>query len=170
VSAGRHLVLVGLSGSGKSTIAPLLQARTGRSVTIDIDREVVERDGRTIAEIFEQEGETGFRSLESSVLAEALAGPPAVVATGGGIVLELENRRMLRDQTVIWLRAAPGHLAERLADTSEARPLLDGDAEFALHRMASEREALYSEVADLVVDVEGVDPRTLADEIAERLA
>lgn len=166
-----HLVLVGLSGSGKSTLAPLLRSRTGRSVVVDLDREVEERAGRTVAEIFAEEGETGFRQLESQALAEALAGPPAVIATGGGVVLEVDNRRLLRgDATVVWLRASPGHLAQRLTDTSEARPLLDGDPEFALHRMATEREALYSEVADVVVDVEGVDPRSLADELAERLA
>ena len=165
-----HVALVGLSGSGKSTLAPLLAFRTGRALSIDLDRVVEEMAGRTVAEIFAEEGETGFRALESQALAEALAGPPAVIATGGGVVLERENRRLLRDHAeVVWLRATPAHLAERLQDTSEARPLLDGDAEFALHRMATEREALYSEVADLVVDVDGVDPRTLVDELAERL-
>jgi shikimate kinase len=164
-----HLVLVGLSGTGKSTLAPLLMNRTGRSVVVDLDRAVEERTGRTVQEIFDDEGETGFRLLESQALEEALAGPPAVIATGGGVVLEIQNRAMLREATVVWLRARPSHLAERLTDTSEARPLLDGDAEFALSRMASEREALYAEVADHTVDVEGVDPRTLAEELADRL-
>lgn len=166
----QHIVLVGLSGSGKSTLAPLLLSRTGRSVAIDLDRVVEETTGRSVQEIFDEQGETEFRRLESQALSDALAGPPAVIAAGGGVVLELENRRMLRGgATVVWLRASPGHLRERLEDTSEARPLLDGDAEFALHRMATEREALYSEVADIVVDVEGTDPRTLADELAPRL-
>lgn len=165
-----HLVLVGLSGSGKSTLAPLLRSRTGRAATVDLDRVITRTSGRRIDEIFDAEGETGFRQLESQALADALAGPPAVIATGGGVVLESENRRLLREHaTVIWLRAHPSHLARRLTDTSEARPLLDGDAEFALHRMATEREALYAEVADIVVDVEGVDPRSLAAELAERL-
>lgn len=165
-----HIVLVGLSGSGKSTLAPLLRSRTGRSAVVDLDRAIESMTGRTIPEIFEEEGEAGFRLLESQALADALAAPPAVVATGGGVVLEYENRRLLRDNAVVvWLRARPDHLALRLADTSEARPLLDGDMEFALHRMATEREALYAEVADLVVDVEGGDPLTLADEIAARL-
>ena len=165
-----HLVLVGLSGTGKSTLAPLLMNRTGRSVVVDLDRSVEERAGRSVQEIFDDEGETGFRLLESQALARALAGPPAVIATGGGVVLETQNRAMLRQgATVVWLRARPSHLAERLTDTSEARPLLDGDAEFALSRMASEREALYAEVADITVEVEGIDPRTLAEELADRL-
>lgn len=166
-----HVVLVGLSGAGKSTLAPLLLSRTGRSVAVDLDREVERTTGRSVREIFEEQGETGFRLLESQALSNALGGPPAVIATGAGVVLEQQNRQMLRDgATVVWLRAAPDHLASRLTDTSEARPLLDGDAGFALKRMATEREALYAEVADHVVDVEGVDPRDLADELAERLA
>jgi shikimate kinase len=170
VSAPGHLVLVGLSGSGKSTLAPLLRSRTGRSAAIDLDRVVEERSGRSIPEIFAEEGETGFRLHESQALTDALSGPPAVIATGGGVVLELDNRRRIaQDATVIWLRASPDHLVERLTDTSEARPLLAGDADFALHRMASEREALYREVADIVVDVEGVDPLDLADELARRV-
>ena len=164
-----HLVLVGLSGTGKSTLAPLLMTRTGRSAAIDLDRVVEERTGRSVEQIFSEEGETGFRLLESQALAEALSGPPAVIATGGGVVLEAQNRALLRGATVVWLRARPSHLAARLADTSEARPLLDGDAEFALSRMASEREALYAEVADLTLEVEGADPRTLAEELAAQL-
>src|SRR5690606_13084176 len=122
VSGTDHIVLVGLSGTGKSTIAPLVRARTGRSVVVDLDRVVVETAGRSIAEIFSDEGETGFRQRESQALADALAGPPAVVATGGGVVLEQQNRALLRSEaTVVWLQATPAHLADRLADTSEAR-------------------------------------------------
>lgn len=170
MSSRGHLALVGLSGTGKSTLAPLL-ARSGGAIVVDLDRTVAATVGMSVQEYFDEHGESAFRSLESQALADALAGPPAVIATGGGVVLEQQNRAMLRDSaTVIWLRAHPTHLAQRLADTSEARPLLDGDAEFALHRMAAERDALYSEVADLVVDVEGADPRSLADEILERIS
>jgi shikimate kinase len=169
-SAQGHLVLVGLSGTGKSTLAPLLCSRTARSLWVDLDRVVQEAAGRTVDEIFSADGEIVFRQLESQALADSLAGPPAVIATGGGVVLDRENRRLLRTAgTVVWLRATPDHLAERLADTTEARPLLDGDASFALHRMASERDALYAEVADLTVDVEGVDPKDLAEEISRRV-
>lgn len=166
-----HLVLVGLSGAGKSTLAPLLVTRTGRSVLVDIDHEVEQRAGRTVAEIFEADGEAAFRELETEALIEALHGPPAVIATGGGVVVEAENRRALRaGPTVVWLRGEVDHLAQRLADTTDSRPLLAGDPHFALRRLADEREALYAEVADLVVDVDGADPRDLADELAARLS
>jgi shikimate kinase len=165
-----HVVLVGLSGAGKSTLAPLLRSRAGRSVSVDLDRLVEEHTGRSVREIFETDGEPVFRQLESQLLADVLAGPPAVVATGAGVVLELANRDLMRSAaTVVWLRATPDHLLERLSGSPESRPLLDGDARFALHRMATEREALYAEVADIVVDVDGVDPLVVADELAPQL-
>jgi shikimate kinase len=169
-STQEHIALVGLSGSGKSTVAPLVAARRGLGAPVDLDRVVERRTGRPVHELFADDGEASFRRLESDALADALAGPPVVIATGGGVVLDAENRRLLRSgAAVVWLRGSPVHLASRLADTTEARPLLSGDAEFALHRLAEERAALYSEVADVVVDVDGVDPVTVADEVVRAL-
>ena len=165
-----HVALVGLSGSGKSTVAPLIASRTSR-IAVDLDRVVAERVGRPVAEIFaEPDGEATFRSLETEALLDALAGPPAVIATGGGVVLSATNRSALRsDARVVWLRAHPSQLAARLADTTEARPLLDGDVEFALQRLSEERAALYDEVAELVIDVDGVDPLSVGEEVVAGL-
>lgn len=94
-------------------------------------------------------------------------GGPVVIATGGGAVLDRGNRAMLRgpDVRVVWLRGSPGRLAERLADTTEARPLIQGDYAFALQRLSEEREALYQEVSDYIVDVDGLDVRSVVDEV-----
>lgn len=166
----RHVALVGLSGCGKSTLAPILASRLGGRSVIDIDRVVESRFGRTVEEIFDRDGEPAFRDAESEALSEALDGPPSVIATGGGIVLAAVNRRMLgASSTVVWLRARPEHLAERLAQAGEARPLLRGDAEFALTRLHEERSALYAKVADVEIDVEGATPTDLADEVARAL-
>ena len=165
-----HIALVGLSGSGKSTVAPLLAARTGLGSSIDLDRVIEARVGRVVQEIFDAQGEPAFRRLESEALAEALAGTPCVIATGGGVVLDATNRELLRaGARVVWLRGTPEHLADRLLDTAEARPLLSGDAEFALRRLAEEREALYSEVAGTVIDVDGIDALSVAEEVARML-
>lgn len=165
-----HLALVGLSGSGKSTLAPMLASRLGGFTAVDLDRVVEARFGCSVADVFAQQGEATFRDAESEALGAALDGPPAVVATGGGVILDPGNRRLLAARaTVVWLRAHPSQLNQRLAGTSEARPLLDGDAEFALTRLSEERAALYAQVADLTVDVDGVDPRDLADELAASL-
>jgi shikimate kinase len=160
----RHLALIGLSGTGKSTVAPLLAERFGR-VSADVDRLVEARcGGSTVAEVFAERGEAAFRALESEVLAEVLAGPDSVVATGGGAVLDPRNRELLaREATVVWLRADLDVLVERLRRTAEARPLLADDPATTLRRLAVEREPLYREVADLVVDATGLRPQQVAD-------
>ncbi len=164
-----HVALVGLSGAGKSTVAPLVAARLLVQV-VDLDHEVEARSGSTVAELFADGGEAAFRAEESAALAAALTGPPAVIATGGGVVLDPSNRRALSDDaTTVWLRGDPGELGARIADGVEARPLLEGDPVFALTRLAEERDALYAEVAHEVVDVGGADPATVAEEIAARL-
>lgn len=162
-----HIALVGLPGSGKSTLAPLLASRLGRRAVVDLDRLVEERFGTTVSAIFSEHGEAVFRDAESEALAASLDGDPAVIATGGGVVLSAENRRRLAASArVVWLRAHPDHLQERLADGSSSRPLLAGDPAFALARLSEERNALYEQIADLVVDVDGVAPNDLADEVA----
>ena len=165
-----HVALVGLSGSGKSTLAPLLAARLGGHLVIDLDRVVERHLGRSVAEVFETDGEAAFRDAESMALADALGGPPAVIATGGGIVLSATNRSLLSvSATVVWLRAHPSELQQRLEGTTEARPLLQGDPTFALARLGEERAALYAQVADVTVDVDGTSPPDLADEVAQAL-
>ncbi len=169
--ADRHLALIGLSGTGKSTLAPLLASHVGGRTVVDLDR-VVERSlGRSTAELFATDGEGAFRAAESQALLEALQGPPAVIATGGGVVLAADNRAALRDSAlVVWLRADPSDLHRRLEHTDEQRPLLGDDPAGALARMNAERTALYRSVADLEVDVGGATPDDLADEIARLLS
>ncbi|MFI5044615.1 MAG: shikimate kinase [Acidimicrobiales bacterium] len=166
----RHIALIGLSGTGKSTLAPRLAVRLGIAA-VDIDGQIVERCGASIAEIFRERGETEFRDLESSLLAEALDGPAAVVATGGGIVLRDDNRRRLgADAQVVWLNATPEQLADRLAIGGEERPLLGDQALVALRRLSSEREDLYRGLADVEVDTDGVTPDDVVEHIISALA
>lgn len=167
-----HVVLVGLSGTGKSTVAPLVASQLNAYSVVDTDREVEKQAGQSVAELFERDGEATFRTFEAAALAEALNGRPAVIATGGGVVLGRDNRQALKgaDRVVIWLRAHPDELVQRLTDTPEARPLLHGDPNFAIQRLASERDALYSEVADYVIDTDGAHPRVVAEDIIALLA
>lgn len=154
---GDHVVLVGLSGTGKTTLATRLARQLGRSA-LDTDRMVERRAGATVAQVFARQGEATFRGMEADALAEALAGRPAVIATGGGIVVDDGNRRLLHERgTVVWLRCDLTTLARRLRHPAESRPLLDGDVESTLRRLASEREALYRDVADVVVDTSALD-------------
>ena len=148
-----HLVLVGMMGSGKTTVGRRVAARLGRRLR-DSDAEVEARTGRTVREIFETDGEPAFRAEEARALAEALDDPePAVVAAAGGVVLDPANRDRLRARgTVVWLDASPEDLARRVGSRNH-RPLLGDDPLAALRRLDRERRALYEEVADYVVPV-----------------
>jgi shikimate kinase len=162
-----HLVLVGMMGTGKTTVGTVLAQRLGRPL-IDSDAEVEARTGRTVREIFETDGEAAYRPLETDALLDALASPvPAVIAAAGGVVLAERNRRALKEQAglVIWLRADPAVLAGRVR-YHDHRPLLDNDDPAGtLARLAAERTPLYAEVADVIVDEGTKTPDQIADEI-----
>jgi shikimate kinase len=152
--ADRHLVLVGLMGTGKTTVGREVAARLGRAFS-DSDELIEARTGTTVREIFRAEGEPAFRVHEAAALLDALAADtPSVIAAAGGVVLSPENRAALRSgrAIVVWLRADPVLLVARAA-TGEHRPLLDDDPLGTLQRMAAVREQLYAEVADATVDV-----------------
>ena len=158
----QHLVLVGMMGSGKSTAARVLADRLGRTA-LDTDHAIEARTGRTVREIFADDGEAAFRAMESEVLAEALASPtPLVIATGGGMVLAEANRRAMRaaNARVVWLCADPATTLLDRVRNGVHRPLLDVDPEGTLQRMFDEREALYRVVADAIVLV---DHRSVSD-------
>jgi len=164
-----HIALVGLSGTGKSSIAPLL-ARLRAVGSIDVDREIERTAGATVARLFDEIGEPAFRDLEERVLAAGLGGAPSVVATGGGIVVRAANRQLLAERaTTVWLRADIDVILDRLCRSPEQRPLLTGDAATALRRLATEREPLYLEVADLVVDVGSLTPAEIAEHLDHEL-
>ena len=152
------IVLVGLMGTGKSTVARTLATHYGIEC-LDTDKLVEARAGKPVRQMFTEDGEDAFRDLESDVLSSCLRSPQgAVIAGAGGVVLRDENREMLnaarRDSgaIVVWLHAQPEVLSVRTAKGSH-RPLLDDDREGTLVRMSQERMPLYSEVADIVVDV-----------------
>jgi shikimate kinase len=158
----RHLALVGLMGAGKTSV--------GREVARTLDRRFVDTDGvvealahRSVAAIFEQEGEARFRELERDAVADVCASPePLVIACGGGAVLDAGARRRLRETAhVVWLQAPPSVLSDRVGG-GDTRPLLRGDGIATLERLASLRAAAYEAAADVAVDTAG---RTV-DEVA----
>jgi len=156
-----RLLLVGMMGSGKTTVGELAATRLGWP-HLDSDAEVEEATGKTVPEIFAEQGEPAFRAAETEALRRALELAPVVVSVAGGAVLDAGNRSMLRDGgTVVWLRAEVATLAGRVGD-GRGRPLLGDDPAGALARLDAVRRPLYAEVADAVVDVDGRDPDDIA--------
>ena len=156
-----------MMGSGKTTIGRLLADRLGFAYR-DSDEEIERKTGRTVREIFETHGEAAFREEETAALRVAIEGDAdAVIGVAGGAVLHPANRDCIaRAGTVVWLRGPMELLAER-ASRGEHRPLLDGDAEGALRRLYRQREPIYAELADLVVDIDGRTPAQIVDLIVE---
>ncbi|HEV3365268.1 MAG TPA: shikimate kinase [Acidimicrobiia bacterium] len=164
-----HVVLVGLMGTGKSTVGRLLAALLERPL-VDNDEQVRASAGRSVAEISLQEGVPEMRRLESEALVQALAWPvPAVITAAAGTILDERVRRRLRELFVVWLRAEPATLARRVA-ADPLRPLLGDQPEAVLQALDEQRSALYAEVADLAIQVDGLDPADVAAGIAARLS
>jgi shikimate kinase len=162
----KSIALIGLSGSGKSTVAWLLAARLGWNWA-DTDALIVERTGRTAAELFVTEGESYFRNLETLILREIVEEPvriPCVIATGGGIVLREENCTLLREHTyVVWIDAPSDTLIDRLLKHDEERPLLSGKNPAArIETLRSARSHIYQGLANLVIDTTGLQPEDVA--------
>lgn len=151
----RAIALVGFMGAGKSTIGEGLARRLGRRF-VDLDEEIVARADESVAEIFENKGEKGFRRLEAETLAETIAGGDApVIACGGGVVTTAAGRKALRQAIVVYLAVEENVLTGRLAGQT-SRPLLAGYGEDKLagrvHQLLAARRPLYARVADLAVD------------------
>ncbi|HEY5852241.1 MAG TPA: shikimate kinase [Lysobacter sp.] len=160
-----NLILVGPMGAGKSCIGRILAERFGLRLA-DVDHEIEQRAGASINTIFECDGEAGFRARERGMLAELLRQDGVVLSTGGGAVLDADNRRQLRERGfVIHLHVSVESQIERLA-RDRSRPLLArGDREQVLHALAAAREPLYAQVADLRFDTN----HYTATEVASRL-
>jgi shikimate kinase len=165
-----HVFVVGMMGSGKTTIGRLLAERLGWR-HLDSDEQVGRDTGQTVPEIFARRGEPAFRAAEAHALAAAAAADtPTVVSVAGGAVLDPDNRQVLRrGGVVVWLRARVETLAERVGDGA-GRPLLGDDPADAIRRLYAERRPVYQELADVVVDVDGVDARTVAERVLAALS
>jgi len=152
----RHrIALIGLRGAGKSTLGSRLAEMQGCRF-IELDREIERDAGLELREIFEQQGQAGFRALERRALARLLDLPGAVIATGGSIVADPETYAALRQGCLtVWLRAAPEEHMQRVIAQGDLRPMQDRRAAMAdLRAILASREPLYAQ-ADLVLDTSG---------------
>ncbi|MBK9161303.1 MAG: shikimate kinase [Nitrosomonadales bacterium] len=147
----RNLILVGMMGSGKTTMGRALAGHLGK-VFVDSDEEIRHRTGVTIQHIFDVEGEAGFRQRESAAIADLVKRENIVLATGGGAVLDEQNRELLKQNgIVVYLKASVHDLLQRTR-RDRNRPLLQTDDPRAkLTELFHQRDPLYRQVADIVV-------------------
>ncbi|MGW0375264.1 shikimate kinase [Streptomyces coeruleorubidus] len=150
------IVLVGPMGVGKSTVGQLLAERLGTGYR-DTDDDIVAAQGRTIAEIFVEEGESAFRAIEKQAVHEALAGHDGVLALGGGAVLDPDIRALLAGQRVVYLSMDVEEAVKRTG-LNAARPLLAINPRKQWRELMEARRHLYEEVATAVVATDGRTP------------
>jgi shikimate kinase len=170
VTLTRHIALVGMMGSGKTTVGHALARRLGWPM-IDTDAEIVRLVGMSIPEVFTTQGEVWFRAKETEVLSDCLRSEtPAILSVGGGTVLAAHNRVLLRSWAdVVWLRASLATLTTRVG-SGAGRPILAGDPTTVLARLFTERAPVYAEVAGVVVDVDDRPTRSVVSEVIRGLS
>lgn len=164
-----NIFLVGLMGAGKTSVGKVLARRLNKTF-YDADQEIERNTGVKIPLIFEIEGESGFRDRESKLLEDLVRRKNIVLATGGGAVLSAQNRRLLADYgTVVYLRAAVNDLWQRTRHDKN-RPLLQTeDPPAKLRELFEQRDPLYREIADIIIDTGNQSLSSLAHRIEQKL-
>ena len=166
------IALIGLRGCGKTTVGREL-ARLLGGACVDTDEVIAERAGRSIAEIFASEGESGFRKRESEAIREVVRTPPTVISVGGGAVLDPRNVDTLRSvASLVWLTARAEVLWQRISTdpgTGKSRPpLTDQPGIDEVRRLLAERTPFYQRAADLQIETVDRDAPEIAEEIVKR--
>ncbi|BAY12442.1 shikimate kinase [Calothrix sp. NIES-2098] len=165
---GVNLYLIGMMGSGKTTVGRLLAKHLGYGF-VDTDDVIVQAAGKSINQVFAESGEAAFRQLESDVLAQVCAFTKLTIATGGGIVLRQENWGYLHHGLIVWLDAPVDLLYSRLQEDT-TRPLLqDVDPQGKLRSLLEQRQPLYSQ-ADLQISISAREtPEAIATRVIEAI-
>ena len=162
------MVLVGVPGSGKTTVGTMLAQRLGVQFR-DTDHDVEVTEGKPVPDIFVDSGEPHFRALERQAVELALREHDGVLALGGGAVLDPGTRALLQDQPTVWLQVGAAAGAKRVG-LDVPRPVLLGNVRGRLAALVSERAPLYAEVARITVDTDGLEPPAVADAVLSGLA
>lgn len=162
-----RVVLVGVPGSGKTTVGRILAERLGVGFR-DTDQDVEESEGRSVPDIFVEDGEPHFRALERAAVARALDQHDGVLALGGGAVLDEGTRALLVEQPTVWLQVGASAGAHRVG-LDVPRPVLLGNVRSRMVALLNERAPLYDSVARVKVDTENRSPEEVVDVVVAEL-
>lgn len=164
------LALVGFMGTGKTAVAKALARRLNKEF-IELDSLIQEKAGKSIPEIFQQDGEATFRRLETEVAGQVAGRKNAVIAGGGGIVLNQINIEYLKKECVIvCLTASPEVILKRTANPKNERPLLEvTDRAQRVRELLKQRQPLYEQAADIKIDTSGLDINSVVKQIISEL-
>lgn len=166
----KNIALIGFMGTGKTTVGQRLAKKLERSF-IETDTLIEQMAGKAIPEIFQQDGEISFRELEIGVIKDIAKRENAVIACGGGAVLNKINIDRLRENgTIIYLTASPEVILKRVSTTGNQRPLLDVDnPALTVRELLEFREPFYQRAADITVDTSKLDINAVAEQIIIKL-
>ena len=161
-----NIYLIGMMGSGKSTVGKIL-AEKMELLFIDLDSEIEKTGGKSVSEIFNQDGEDHFRKLESEELKQY---SESVVACGGGIILDEENRQYINENGVaVLLTASMDELFKRLSDSNNRPILPDENTEKALTNLWLERKKYYLNTSDFLIETDGENPIEITNKIFSKI-
>ena len=161
-----NIYLIGMMGSGKSTVGKIL-AEKMELLFIDLDSEIEKTGGKSVSEIFNQDGENQFRKLESEELKQY---SESVVACGGGIILDEENRQYINENGVaVLLTASMDELFKRLSDSNNRPILPDENTEKALTNLWLERKKDYLNTSDILIETDGENPIEITNKIFSKI-
>lgn len=159
------IVLVGVPGAGKSTVGHLLAEKLNLKF-LDTDLVIEQQAGKSISDIFVQDGESVFRELEKQVVAHAISNDDCVVSVGGGALMDAGTRELVKKQECVWLQAGLSQAVDRVG-MNKNRPLLLGNVRGQLADLMAAREPLYIECAKHVVDTNNRTPDQVVEQIIE---
>lgn len=159
------IVLIGVPGAGKSTVGQLLAEKLNLNF-VDTDLVIEQKAGKSISDIFVQDGEPVFRALEKQVVADAISYDDFVVSVGGGALMDADTRELVKKQECVWLQAGLSQAVDRVG-MNKNRPLLLGNVRGQLADLMAAREPLYIECAKHVVDTNNMTPDQVVEQIIE---